>query len=135
MALLDVVPRNSYMMMADYISSLRKGWCLLLGDLVPCVYVFISSSMDQLRFVCARSVLGGLLPPRHRPPQQLQWRKSSARMSLGVLFIANLFLSLNFVRLGRRMAPSGSFSAGEIPALWRSGGPARTAGVVVSQGR
>ena len=111
----DVVP---ILMMADYISSLRKGWCLLLGDLVPCLYVFISSSIDQPRFVCARSVLGGLLPPRHRPPQQLQWRKSSTRMSLGVLFIANLFLSLNFFRLGRRTAVSGSFSAGEIPALW-----------------
>ena len=111
----DVVP---ILMMADYISSLRKGWCLFLGDLVPCVHVFISSSMDQLRFVCARSVLGGLLPPRHHPPQQLQWRKSSTRMSLGVLFIANLFLSLNFFRLGRRTAVSGSFSAGEIPALW-----------------
>ena len=111
----DVVP---ILMMADYISSLRKGWCLLLDDLVPYVYLFISSSIDQLRFVRGRSVLGGLLPPRHRPPQQLQWRKSSARMSLGVLFMANLFLSLNFVRLGRRTAASGLFSAGGIPALW-----------------
>ena len=32
-------------------------------------------------------------------------------MSLGVLFVANLFLSLNLVRLRRRTAASGSFSA------------------------
>ena len=40
------------------LSSLRKGWYLLLGDLVPCV-VFISSSIDQLRLDWTRSVLSG----------------------------------------------------------------------------
>ena len=39
------------------LSSLRKGWYLLLGDLVPCV--FISSSIDQLRLDWTRSVLSG----------------------------------------------------------------------------
>ena len=39
------------------LSSLRTGWYLLLGDLVPCV--FISSSIDQLRLDWTRSVLSG----------------------------------------------------------------------------
>ena len=51
------------------LSSLRKGWYLLLGDLVPCV-VFISPSIDQLRLDWTRSVLSG---PRFSLPVTVPW--------------------------------------------------------------